>query len=275
MNNKQGLSKLTISLAQMEFQYGQPESNLEKVRTWVDEAAQQESDLALLPELWASGYDLENCGNYADVLGKGLFAHMSNLSREHRIILGGSLLERKGDKVYNTFYFFDKKGGLLATYRKIHLFRLLNEDRWLKAGEEVVLAHNPWGKWGIATCYDLRFPEIFRTYALHGAQLILLVAKKKKKRIAHWRTLLQSRAIENQYFIAAVNKVGYSQGAQLGGCSAVLDPMGVPLVEGGDEESLLTVEVDFKRVKEVRRWMPVFDDRNPPAYEQVKIYGDD
>lgn len=261
---------LTISLAQMQFEFGRPEANLERVRAWAAEAARRGSDLTLFPELWASGYDLEHCQKYAAPLEAGLFAQMSNLAQEHDMALGGSLLESRDGKVYNTFYLYGRDGQTLAIYRKIHLFRLLEEEKWLNAGEELVLAHTPWGKAGLAVCYDLRFPEMFRAYALRGARLVLLVAEWPERRITHWRKLLQVRAIENQYFVAAVNKVGRSQGAQLGGHSAILDPMGVPVVEGGQNEVLLTAEINLQKVEETRRWMPVFEDRCPAAYERVR-----
>lgn len=274
MKKKQPSQKLTISLAQMEFEFGQPDANLERVRAWAAKAAQRGSDLTLFPELWASGYDLEHSQDHAHVLGTGIFAHISALAKEHRMALGGSLLEKKEGNIYNTFYLYGPEGQTLATYRKIHLFRLLDEEQWLNAGGELVIFNAPWGKTGLAVCYDLRFPEIFRAYALHGAKLILLVAEWPEKRIHHWQKLLQVRAIENQYFVAAVNKVGHSQGAKLGGRSAVLDPMGAPVVEGGGEEILLTAEIDLRETEQIRRWMPVFDDRSPAAYERLITYGD-
>ncbi len=262
--------KLTISLAQMQFEFGQPEANLERVRVWAAEAARRGSDLTLFPELWASGYDLENCQEYAAPLETGIFEQMSDLAREHKTTLGGSLLELRGGKVYNAFYLYGPKGETFAIYRKIHLFRLLEEEKWLEAGDELVMAHTPWGKAGLGICYDLRFPEVFRTYALRGARLVLLVAEWPEKRISHWDRLLQARAIENQYFVAAVNKVGHSQGAKLGGHSAVLDPWGESVVQGGSDEVLLTTEIDLEKVETARRQMPVFEDRSPEAYERVK-----
>ncbi len=264
--------KLKISLAQMQFEFGQPEANLERVCAWVTEAARRGSGLVLFPELWASGYDLEHSQTYAQSLGSGLFARLSALAKEHQIAIGSSLLESQGEKIFNTFTLFGSQGETLAAYRKIHLFRLLNEEKWLAPGQELVTTNAPWGKTGLGICYDLRFPEVFRAYALQGVRLVLLIAEWPERRIAHWQTLLQSRAIENQYYVAAVNKVGQSQGAKLGGHSAVLDPMGVPAVQGGNDEILLTAEIDLGQVEKIRRWMPVFKDRSPAAYERVKEY---
>lgn len=129
-----------------------------------------------------------------------------------------------------------------------------------------MVVDSSWGKIGLAICYDLRFPEIFRSCAVKGAQLILLVAEWPSHRIEHWKTLLQARAIENQCYIAAVNKVGTSQGAALGGNSAVVNPMGEFLTLGGENQELLQADLDLDEVSKIREWMPVFDDRRPGVY---------
>jgi predicted amidohydrolase len=127
----------------------------------------------------------------------------------------------------------------------------------------------------LSICYDLRFPEMFRVYAAAGAKLILMVAEWPETRIEHWRTLLLSRAIENQVYIAAVNKVGRSQGADLGGRSVIVDPWGERLVEGGTEEALLTARIDLALVGQVREKIPVLKDRQPDAYQRVRGYNHD
>lgn len=260
----------TLGLAQMAFRYGDPGENLTRVREWVQKARAADVDIVLFPELWASGYDLEHSSSYASPLGEGMFEAVSGLAREHDIGIGGSLLEKDGDRVYNTFTLHDSDGALLAHYRKIHLFRLLDEEKWLTAGNEPILVDTRWGKIGLSTCYDLRFPELYRSYALAGAKLILVVAEWPQSRITHWWKLLQARAIENQIFIAAVNKVGHSQGAALGGQSAVIDPWGEPVVQGDGKQALLTTTIDLEEVEKTRRAIPVFKDRNPDAYRQLR-----
>lgn len=264
------MNTFTVSLAQMSFQLGQPEANFKRAAGWIAEAAERGSDLVLLPELWASGYDLENWQRYATALDDGLFARLAGLARDHKIAIGSSLLEREADQSYNTFVLFGADGARLGVYRKIHRFRLLDEEKWLGAGNELALIEAPWGSTGLSICYDLRFPEMFRLYGLNGARLVLLVAEWPRTRIEHWRILLQARAIENQTFLAAVNKVGESKGAKLGGHSAVVDPWGKRLVEGDTTEALLTAEIDFREVEKARRFLPVFDDRRPDVYGQDK-----
>ena len=258
--------QLRISLAQLEFQFGDVDANFNHAEKWIAEAASRGSDLVLLPELWASGYDLPNWKSYAAPLGEGSFKRVVDLAKEHGIAIGCSLLEEKNGLAFNTFVLYGPKGETWGVYRKIHRFRLLNEEKWLGAGDQLVLAETPWGPVGLAICYDLRFPEMFRPYFTAGAQFTLIVAEWPERRVAHWTKVLQARAIENQMFFAGVNKVGLSQGVRLGGCSAIVDPWGVTLVEGDDDEALLTAEIDLREVEKARHYIPVLRDRQPEVY---------
>ena len=258
--------KLNLSLGQMHVHLGEPEKNFERVREWTAEAARRGSALVLFPELWSTGYDLENWPKHAAPLGEGMFARLSALAKEHRIALGGSVLEARDGKAYNSFALFDAEGQLTAAYRKAHLFRLMDEEKWLAPGDKLELVETEWGMTGLGICYDLRFPEMFRKYALGGARLILLPAEWPSRRAYHWQTLVRARAIENQMFVAACNRVGESKGEHFGGGSAVIDPWGEAVVEGGSSETLLTAEIDLDKVDEVRQRIPVFKDRRADIY---------
>ncbi|MCD6425387.1 MAG: carbon-nitrogen family hydrolase [Anaerolineales bacterium] len=258
--------KISLALAQLDLKRGDPENNFLKAQEAVLQASNQGAEIVLLPELWASGFDLDHTRVYASSLGEGWFARMRDLAAENEIALGGSMIEKKQGEYFNTFVLYNKDGDLLGSYRKIHLFQKLQEDIHFAGGNQIVVVDSPWGKLGLAICYDLRFPEIFRSCAVQGAELILLVAEWPLKRIEHWKILLQARAIENQCFIAAVNKAGISQGAALGGNSAVVSPMGEFLALGGENEELLQADLDLDEVSKIREWMPVFDDRRPGVY---------
>lgn len=226
----------------------------------------QGSKLILFPELWSSGYDLKNGMSHSHA-NLAILGELSRMAQEHQIFIGGSLLEDLSGKLYNTFYLLPPDGGQGAKYQKLHLFRLMHENRWLQPGKETCLVDLSWGKAGLAVCYDLRFPELFRTYALSGAQIVLLVSEWPLSRIAHWKTLLQARAIENQMYLAAVNCVGSAGKETFGGSSAVIDPWGELLVQGSEhEEQLLITELDLAQVEQVRQKIPVFDDRRPDIY---------
>jgi predicted amidohydrolase len=257
---------MTLSLGQMTVSTGDPAANLARARAMVVEAARRGSQLVLLPELWSTGYDLEHWRQYAAPLGSGHFADIATLAREHCIAVGGSLLETQGDHATNCFALFGPDGDLWGSYRKIHLFKLMDEDRWLAPGQEVVTAESPWGALGLAICYDLRFPELFRRQAVTGARLILLPAEWPTRRIAHWSTLLRARAIENQCFVAACNCVGGSETDTFGGRSAVIDAWGETIIEAGSSETLLTATIDLDLADRVRAHIPVLSDRRPELY---------
>ncbi len=257
---------ISIALAQLDLKIGDAENNFLKAQESVQRASQLGAEIVLLPELWASGFDLDQTHLYASLLNEGWFTRMREMAVENKIGLGGSLIEENQGEYYNTFALYDNKGDLLGSYRKIHLFQKLQEHIHFSEGNKVVVVDSPWGRIGLAICYDLRFPEIFRSCAVQGAKLILLVAEWPQGRIEHWKILLQARAIENQCFIAAVNKTGTSQGAALGGCSTVVNPMGEFLVLGDEKEKVLVADIDLEEVGKIRRWMPIFDDRRPDVY---------
>lgn len=261
------MSKLSVCLGQMQIKLARVEDNLATAERMIGEAAAHNADLIVLPELWSTGYDLENAGDYADELGVGMFAHLSDIARANSIDVFGSVLERRGQQIMNCAAYYDSDGGLGAVYRKIHLFRLFDEHKWLGEGETPATLAFPWGAAGLSICYDLRFPELFRRYAVaQGAKLMLLCAEWPLIRVEHWRTLLVARAIENQCFVVATNSCGDTGGTVFGGHSMVIDPWGKVIVEAGENECLLTTEIDLDEVDRVRQQIPVFEDRRPDAY---------
>ncbi len=265
------MSEFVLTLVQMDCFFGEPARNFARAEAFVAEAARRGSDLVVLPELWSTAYDLDNAAAHASPLANcaeegGWFGRFAAMARANRVWLTGSLLERRGQQFYNTMAIYCPEGTLATAYSKIHLFQLMDEHRFLAPGQARALHDLPWGCTGLAICYDLRFPELFRRYALDGARLIVLPAEWPHPRRMHWRTLLRSRAIENQCFIAACNRVGTTQGTTFFGSSAVIDPWGETLVEGGETEALLTARIDLETVDATRAKIPIFADRRPELY---------
>lgn len=263
--------ELIISLAQIDVTLGEPERNLARVVAMTTEAARRGSDVVVFPELWSTGYDLENAGRYATPTDEGMFAAMAGLARQHNIALVGSCLSLIAPGQYgNTAVYVNQAGANAAVYSKMHLFRLMDEDQYLTAGDRPVVVNTAdsrtGGPAGLAICYDLRFPELFRRYALDGAEIVFLPAEWPHPRLAHWRTLIRARAIENQLFMVACNRVGTSKGTTFFGHSLIVDPWGETVVEGGEGEMLLTATIDTGLVAAVREKIPVFRDRRPEQY---------
>lgn len=265
------MARLSISLAQMNIAYGDVKRNATMMSKWTQEAGRRGSHLVVFPELWSSGYALEQAKDLASVLNSGLFVQISKLATQADISIVGSTLEKRGDAVANSASFFAPNGRMMGIYRKIHLFRLMNEDRFLQAGSSPLLMSLPWGKSALAICYDLRFPELFRRYAIEGAMMVIIPAEWPLKRIEHWRSLLIARAIENQCYIVACNAAGASGDTVYGGHSMIVDPWGKIVVEAGEDPALLTVDIELNLVDEVRRQIPVFEDRRPETYEALDL----
>jgi predicted amidohydrolase len=257
---------LTIALAQMDVPKGRPERNLARAREFAAQAHDADVDLLLLPELWLHGYDLERADEWAAPLGEEGFAEMASMAREFEIHVVGSILERHADGVSNTAVLYGPGGELLGAYRKIHLFRLMEEHRYLTPGDHATLCSTPWGPTGLGICYDLRFPELFRAMALAGAKLFVIPAQWPVKRLEAWLLLARARAAENELVVAACNRVGENEDVAFPGRSIVVDPWGNTLAEGDDQERLLIAEANLREIKKARRYLTVYEDRRPEAY---------
>lgn len=255
------MSKITISLAQMHIIPGDTEHNRATFRTMVAEAAQRKSDLVVFPELFSTGYVLEEAQDYASEPQQGMFAEMSDMAAEHKIAITGSILEKHNGGVANCMAYFTADGELQGTYRKMHLFRLFDEEKYLEQGESPTVLDLAWGKAGTAICYDLRFPELFRRYATqHNTNMIIIPAEWPLIRVEHWRALLIARAIENQSYVIATNCAEKSGETVFAGHSMIIDPWGKVILEAGEKEVLLTAEIDLDEIADARAKIPVFDD---------------
>lgn len=235
------------------------------------EAARRGSHLVVFPELWSTGYALDQAKDFAHVLNSGLFAQVSTIATQNKISIVGSMLEKRGVEYANSAPFFAPNGRMMGVYRKIHLFGLMEEDRYLQPGSSPLTIDLPWGRTSIAICYDLRFPELFRRYALEETRMVIIPAEWPIARIDHWRTLLVARAIENQCYIVAVNAAGQIGDTVFGGHSMIVDPWGKIVVETGGTPQLVSAEIEMDLVDEVRKTIPVFDDRRPETYEALDL----
>jgi len=251
----------------MEVSLGEPEQNLRRARQMLQEAKTRGAELVVLPELWSTGYVLEKASQYGCVPGMGILEEIGALARELQLYLCGSVIEASEGSFFNTQTIYSPEGALLAWYRKIHLFGLMQEPEFLTAGDKLVTVDLPWGKAALAICYDLRFPEMFRSYALSGAQLFLISAEWPRPRLDHWRTLLRARAIENQCFVVACNCVGEGNGNIFGGHSMIVDPWGEILAEGEEGETVISADLNLELVNDIRSRYPVLADGRADLYQ--------
>lgn len=259
-----------IAILQMDIAFGDPERNRQKVTELVDSIVEKGKtiDVLLLPELWDTAYDLKRLDEIADHHGEQAQAFLAETARRlNCFVIGGSIAEQKSDGVYNTTYVYDREGNRVGDYSKVHLFRLMNEDQYLAAGEKAGLYQLEGQAVGSVICYDIRFPEWIRTYALKGTKVLFVPAQWPNPRLNHWRQLLIARAIENQMYVVACNRVGEERKSTFFGHSLVIDPWGEVVAEGSEQEEVVFAELDLDLVEEVRGRIPVFSDRRPGLYD--------
>ncbi len=259
---------IKVGLAQIDVSFGQTDENFERVEKFVAQAAKQQVDVVVFPEMWNTGYALTELDQLADRDGAHTKELLSKLAKQYHVnIVGGSVSTNRNGHFYNTSYIFDSEGQLVSQYDKAHLFGLMHEEQFITAGA----AKNQFTLAGVLSagviCYDIRFPEWLRTNALGGAKIIYVSAEWPEPRIKQWETLLAARAIENQAFVVAVNRVGNDPDNHFSGHSQVIDPLGNVVLDAGEDETLVTTEFDFDQIDQVRGSIPVFDDRRPELYE--------
>ena len=258
---------MRVALVQLDLSLDAPYD--ERVARVVDLVrAQRGADLVLLPELWAHGaFAAERWDGTAEPVPGPTVSALCTAARDvGAYVHMGSVLERAPDgRMHNTGVLLDRSGAVAATYRKVHLFGFSEgEATRLTAGPEAVVhsGGDLGGSVGLATCYDLRFPELFRAMVDRSAVAVSLVSCWPVARVAHWSLLARARAVEDQMYVFACNGVGSHSGVTAGGRSVVVDPWGEVLAEASaDTEEVLTVEVDLASVEDTRRRFPVLPDR--------------
>ncbi|GGR67655.1 MULTISPECIES: carbon-nitrogen family hydrolase [Streptomyces] len=226
---------------------------------------QSGSDLVVLPELWTTGaFAYEEFGREAEPLEGPTYEAMAEAASDAGVWLhAGSIPERDPEgPLYNTSLVFSPTGELAAAYRKIHRFGFdKGEAVLMGAGRDLVTVRLPDTTLGVATCYDLRFPELFRALVDAGAETLVIPAGWPERRRAHWTLLARARAVENQAFVLACGTAGTHAGVPQAGHSIVVDPWGEVLAEAGSGEEVLTVDIDPAKPAATREQFPALKDR--------------
>jgi len=251
----------------MDIQFGRSEENRTRLVEKMHEALKGQPNVLIAPEMWNLGYDLENTLKNGDKDGRMVRDTFVTLAKQHNsYIIPGSIANVRENKVYNTSYVIDNKGELKGYYDKIHLFRLMNEEKYLEPGDKRFTFDLYGHEAGVVICYDIRFPELIRSMALDGIEVLFVPAEWPHPRLYHWRSLLIARAIENQMFVVATNRVGSDPNNTFFGHSMIIDPWGEVIAEGSESEEILTAELDLSIVPEIRSRIPVFKDRKEELY---------
>ncbi|MFC0471157.1 carbon-nitrogen family hydrolase [Halalkalibacter kiskunsagensis] len=263
---------MKIATYQMDIIAGKPAENRKKVLDWVDQVLkEQQPDVLVLPEMWTTAYTLPILEKVIREDEAETETFLKELARKHHVnIIAGSIAVEEAGGIFNRSYILNRKGEIIYTYDKIHLVPMLDEHLYLKGGNNAVKVFEFDGrKMGVIICYDLRFPELVRSLALQGAEVVFVVAEWPLARVKHWEILQQARAIENQVFVVSCNRVGTHDGVKFAGRSMVVTPWGETLTKASQvEEETFTVDLNLNEVTRIRKEVPVFASRVP------KLYGD-
>jgi predicted amidohydrolase len=256
--------KKMFKVASIQLWMGEEDKSgrIERVESLLNRAGG--ADLVILPEIWNIGYfSFDLYSKESETLEGETARRMSQKAKELGFYLhAGSFVEQEDGKLFNTSLLFGPDGKLIARYRKIHLFGYgSQESQILSRGNEVTVAETPLGKIGMCTCYDLRFPELFRIMLNQGAELFLVASGWPYPRLEHWLMFNRIRAIENSAFLVSSNCTGKNRGVQFCGHSMIVDPWGTILASAGDEEFILRADIDLKKVSSVRSEFPAVKDR--------------
>jgi predicted amidohydrolase len=257
---------------------GDKAENIRTALELIDRAAASGARLVALPEIWTYLGDPEGNRANAEPIPGPVSDLLAERARKHRIYLhGGSFHQREqgNPRVLNTAIVFNPDGDLVATYSKIHMFDVVldgvaayEESATVAPGDEIVTFDLDGFRVGLAICYDLRFPELFRILALRGADLIVLPAAfTMTTGKDHWEILIRARAIENGVYMVAPGQVGTDgHGKWCYGRSTIVDPWGTVLATASDMETVIEATIDRTFLERVRRQVPSLANRMPDRY---------
>lgn len=268
--------RLPVALVQLDAT-ADVDANIERAMALADEAAADGARLVVLPEyLQYRGDDDGFRVSARPIPGPFTDAFGDVARRHHAWILAGSLAETSADPAcpFNTSVLVDPQGRIAAAYRKIHLFDVAVDDgpvdtesARVSAGDAAVVADVDGVRLGLSVCYDLRFPELYRTLALAGAEVFAVPSNfTERTGRDHWEVLLRARAIENGAWVLAPGQAGGPPGQPAFGRSMVIDPWGTVVAQAPDGVGIVRADVETDRVAAVRRQIPVLANRRPAAY---------
>jgi predicted amidohydrolase len=261
---------MKIAAAQISCAVGDIPANVGKIRDFSAQAKEGDAELVVFPEVADTGYSMPVIEDSATPWTEGAVPELQKIAKDLAIAIICGVSERESGSIYNSQVFIDANGKIVGSYRKTHLFTgtPVGEDECFVPGNE--LKSFPFGgvRLGLSICYDLRFPEVYRTLAIEEqANVFILSAAWPFPRLEHFRILAAARAIENQSYMIVSNRVGMDEGVTCCGASTIIDPYGVVLASAStDREELLLAEISDEAISSVRNRMAVFAQRRPDVY---------
>ena len=243
------------------------DATMEKASRMIRDAAAAGAAVIVLPEMFSCPYSRQYFREAASRGHEDVCRKLAGFARDNKVLLiGGSVPEAEDGLLYNTSFVYDSDGSLLARHRKIHLFDVdlpnmhFHESHTFTPGREITVFDTRFGRFGLAICFDVRFPELFRAMARRGAEVICLPAQfNMTTGPAHWETTLRMRAIDNELFFVGASAARYDGFSyECWGHSMIIDPFGKALAAADETEQILMAEINPARIEEVRAQLPTF-----------------
>ncbi len=261
---------MKIAAAQIACTLGDVDANLATIGDFASRAKSAGAELVVFPEMVDTGYSMEQIRLHASAWSDRAVPRLRDLAQQLSVALICGVSEREGGHIYNAQIVIDARGEILAKYRKSHLFTPapIEEHTCFSAGAELVSCPLGDMRIGLSICYDLRFPEVYRSLVCdHEATVLAISSAWPFPRIEHLRVLTIARAIENQSYLILSNRVGIDEGVIFCGSSAIIDPGGnIVACASSDREELIYAELSNETLQSIRSRMQVFADRRPELY---------
>jgi omega-amidase len=261
---------MKIAVAQIACSLGNPETNLSKVRDFSQRAKDAGAELIIFPEMTDTGYSMPVIREHATPWESGFVPGLQDIASKLSIGIIAGVSERDGSLIYNSQIFVDAKGQVAARYRKAHLYAVapVEEQTCFTPGDEFSSAELGGLRFGFSICYDLRFPEMYRKLATErNVDAFIVSSAWPFPRLEHFRVLAQARAIENQSYVIASNRVGKDDDLWFCGNSMIVDPRGVVIAAASaDREELIQADLSKELVHSVRKRMKAFAHRRQDLY---------
>jgi omega-amidase len=262
---------LKIAAAQISCSLGDVAENLRKIDNFSARAKAAGADLILFPEIVDTGYSMPVIRERATSWENGAVAELRKIAQKLSLMIVCGLSEREGMSVFNSQVVVDQSGEILAKYRKTHLFASgeIEEHKCFSPGDSFTAFAGNGFHFGLSICYDLRFPELYRSLTVdQNVDAFLISSAWPLPRLEHFRTLAVARAIENQSYVIAANRVGKDDGVSFCGSSMIVDPYGVVIAAASaDREELVHAELSSDLVASVRKRIDVFAARRGDLYK--------
>ncbi|MCX7921567.1 MAG: carbon-nitrogen hydrolase family protein [Clostridia bacterium] len=269
--------KFNLAICQMNVEDNK-NKNISKALSMIEIAAQNGSDIVVLPEMFNCPYQNSKFAIYAESISGGETVNaISKAARELSVyIIAGSIPEKDGDKLYNSSLIFNRNGDIIGKHRKVHLFDIdvegkitFKESDTLAAGSEATVVETEFCKLGVAICYDMRFPELLRNMALEGARVIVVPgAFNMVTGPAHWEPLIRVRALDNQVYMAVASPARDINASYVAyGNSMIVDPWGTIVGRAGENEQIIYSQIDLALIEKIRIELPLLKHRRTDVYK--------